>query len=220
MPPTSSNVGKATKNVKCGWCPRPMTDTLESIISRERLGAYLAATGFDRERALRLYAWNMRIAAAFFPLLGAAEICSRNLIAARLEAVYGAVWWRNGQLHTTMGKRGKGIVLRAADKITDSGKPETPGRVISELSFGFWVNMLLSKYDPVLWAPLHLSFPDLPLDVDRPGFHARLLQVQSLRNRIGHHEPIFTRNLTRDYADCAVNSAAGSACRADDRRWC
>lgn len=101
-----------------------------------------------------------------------------------------------------MGKRGKGIVLRAADKITDSGKPETPGRVISELSFGFWVNMLLSKYDPVLWAPLHLSFPDLPLDVDRAGFHARLLQVQSLRNRIGHHEPIFTRNLTRDYADC------------------
>ena len=179
-----------------------MTDALESIISRERLGTYLAATGFDRERALNLYAWNMRIAAAFFPLLGAAEICSRNLIAARLEAVYGAIWWRSSQLHTTMGKRGKGIVLRVADKITDSGKPETPGRVIAELSFGFWVNMLLYKYDPVLWAPLHPHFPELPTDVDRTGLHLRLLQVQSLRNRIGHHEPIFARNLTQDYADC------------------
>lgn len=179
-----------------------MTDSLESIISRERLGTYLAATGFDKSRALSLYAWNMQIAAAFFPLLGAAEICSRNLIAARLEEVYAPSWWRNGQFHATMGRKGKGIVLRAADKVSDSGKPETSGRVVAELSFGFWVNMLLQKYDSVLWKPLHQPFPELPSDVSRGGLHARLLGVQSLRNRIGHHEPIFGRNLMRDFSEC------------------
>jgi hypothetical protein len=179
-----------------------MNAELESIISQERLTTYLVASGFDRDRALNLYAWNMKVAAAFLPLLGAAEICSRNLIAARIEAGFGAAWWRHSDLHQLMGPKGKGIVLRAADKVRDSGKPETPGRVIAELSFGFWVNMLLPKYDLALWTPLHLRFTELPAPIDLGMLHARMSAVHELRNRIGHHEPIFRRNLSQDYADC------------------
>jgi hypothetical protein len=179
-----------------------MSDALETIISRERLGTYLAASGFDRERALELHAWNMRVAAAFLPLIGAAEICCRNLIAKRLEAAFGPEWWRESAFHRIAGKTGKGITLRAADKIADSGKPETLGRVISELSFGYWVNMLLPKYEVPLWTPLHPWFPELPATENLASLHLRLASVHELRDRIGHHEPIFRRDLSRDYADC------------------
>ncbi len=124
------------------------------------------------------------------------------MIAARIEAAFGTVWWRDAHLHNLMGRKGKGIVLRAADRIRDVGKPETSGRIIAELSFGFWVNMLLPKYDVALWAPLHSCFPELPTTIDLGMLHIRLSAVHELRNRVGHHEPIFRRNLSQDFADC------------------
>ena len=179
-----------------------MTLGLELVISAERLETYLVAGGGDRDRAFRLYAWNMRISAAFFPLIAAAEISLRNLTADRIAKVYGPTWWPDASLQNLLGGRGKGILLRASKKLMTDGKKATHGRMTSELSFGFWVNMMLPKYENALWSPLHPHFPDLPLTVDRSVLHQRLLRVQFLRNRIGHHEPIFGRNLMQDYADC------------------
>ena len=48
-------------------------DLLDELaaLSRERLGTYLDATGGDREGAIRLYAWNTAVSAAFYgPLQG------------------------------------------------------------------------------------------------------------------------------------------------------
>ena len=36
-----------------------------AIISRERLGNYLKASGYDEKRALELYGWNIRISESF-----------------------------------------------------------------------------------------------------------------------------------------------------------
>lgn len=179
-----------------------MTPGLERIISAERLGSYMSSSGFDRNRALRLYAWNMRMSAAFFPLIAAGEIAVRNLAAARIAQLFGPIWWDDPRFQRRLGGRGKGIVLRAVTKLNAEGKTATHGRLTSELSFGFWVNMLLPKYEHDLWMPLHSHFPDMDTSVDRDGLHSRLLHIQGLRNRIGHHEPIFQRNLTQEYADC------------------
>ena len=70
------------------------------------------------------------------------------------------------------------------------------------LTFGFWANMFLPRGEATLWTPLSDAFPEMPPDVDCGRLLAQLHGTLSLRNRIGHHEPIFQRNLTQDYADC------------------
>ncbi len=72
----------------------------------------------------------------------------------------------------------------------------------AELSFGFWENMLLPKYAASLWTPLHPHFPDLPQAIDQATFYSCCDDLRSLRNRISHHEPIFRRNISQDYANC------------------
>ena len=62
-----------------------MSSQLQAIISAERLEKYLKAGGFNIDRALDLYAWNMKLSAAFVPLFSAAEICLRNLMVARIS---------------------------------------------------------------------------------------------------------------------------------------
>ncbi|MBC6436697.1 MAG: Abi family protein [Rhodobacteraceae bacterium] len=181
-----------------------MSSTVISLISHERLNTYLKASGFDMDRALRLYAWNMRISASFFPLLCCIEVCLRNRIAPRLVDRFGQGWWNNEELHTIMGGKGKGTVLRTAKSInergTQRGTTPTSGRMTAELNFGFWVGMLLPKYETELWDDLQTWFPDLPQDQNLSSLQQYAAEIRDLRNRISHHEPIFKRDLTLDYA--------------------
>ena len=175
---------------------------LEEIISSERLGPYLRESGFNLERALALYAWNMRLGSAFLPLLSSAEIGLRNLISRRLVATFGPTWWADPGFLAVAGSKGKGIVKRAENTLSRNGHAATSGRMTAELSFGFWENMLLPKYLAALWTPLHPHFPDLPASVDLTIFGERASKVCGLRNRIFHHEQIFQRNISQDYAEC------------------
>nr|MBL3837725.1 hypothetical protein [Pseudomonas syringae pv. theae] len=55
------------------------------------------------------------------------------------------------------------------------------------------------------WAPyLHSFFPNLEkcftVSAHRAKIAADLEQIRLLRNRIAHHEPIFSRNLKSDFA--------------------
>jgi Abi-like protein len=179
-----------------------LTPEIEKIISSQCIGTYLKAAGFDRDRALALYAWNMKISASFLPLLSSVEICLRNLIVNRLVAAHGPDWWTDGTFVTLLGKRGKGIVKRAEKDITARGRVPDSGMMTAELSFGFWENMLLPKYEAALWSQLHSHFPNLSKQIDLSGLRSGCLHVRELRNRISHHEPIFQRDHLRDYSLC------------------
>ncbi|MXX88531.1 MAG: hypothetical protein F4213_19575 [Boseongicola sp. SB0677_bin_26] len=83
----------------------------------------------------------------------------------------------------------------------------TPGRFVASMSLGFWVRLLgrgsyingggKADYEKTLWRPaLCKAFPGR----QRRAVQQRLDQLRQLRNRIAHHEPIFDRNLTEDYA--------------------
>lgn len=170
-------------------------------IYEDRFSTYLKAAGFDADRAVALYAWNMQLAASFYPLLSAVEICLRNRIQPRLATVFGETWWLAPELHVVMGGTGKGIMLRAAKAIEKRGGRSTAGQMTAELSFGFWSNMLLPKYEDHLWQPLHSGFPDLPRHLSLGDLHHRSERVRDLRNRISHHEHIFRRNLTEEYSN-------------------
>jgi hypothetical protein len=74
-------------------------DMLREAASEARIAPYLAACGGDGEAAVRLYAWNIQISAAFQPPLGCLEIASRNALHRRLSDLFGRPdWWHASSL--------------------------------------------------------------------------------------------------------------------------
>lgn len=169
------------------------------IISKERLQKYLIATGYNKERALALYGWNIQLSEAFFPVLSGVEVSLRNIIATRLIEQYGDNWWKNDAFLLQIAD-GKGVVKRAGAKL---GKVAavTSGRMTAELTFGFWVKMLLPRHEDALWQNLHADFYDLPASISYIQLHARCDAVRQFRNRVFHHEPIFNSNITQEYSN-------------------
>jgi hypothetical protein len=160
--------------------------------------AYLKEAGYDEQRALDLYGWNIQISEAFFPVLSASEVCLRNIISARLIVLYGPYWWDDPAFLTQI-RKGTRIVKTARDKLQTKG-PVTSGGMTAELNFGFWVNMLLARHEPVFWADLHASFADLHPAVTYHALYTRCDAVREFRNRVFHHEPILHRNITKEYS--------------------
>lgn len=177
---------------------RSINALVSNIISQERLTKYLKAAGYDTQRALDLYGWNILISEAFFPVLSASEVCLRNIISSQLVALYGPTWWDDPAFLTQIGN-GKRIVKTARDKLRKKGAV-TSGGMTAELNFGFWVNMLLERHEPVFWANLHASFVDLPPAVTYNALYVRCDAVREFRNRVFHHEPILHRNITKEYS--------------------
>ena len=65
-----------------------LIDALKLSISSDRLATYLKATGFDDDRALRLYLWNAIVGEAFHLPIQAVEVGLRNCINFALCADY------------------------------------------------------------------------------------------------------------------------------------
>jgi hypothetical protein len=73
--------------------------------------------------------------------------------------------------------------------------PELQGKVIAELTFGFWRYVLAAPYQSTLWAPaLRHAFPYLN-PARRAPVYQLVDRLNSVRNRIAHHEPIHQLNI-------------------------
>lgn len=90
------------------------------------------------------------------------------------------------------------MLRKAKDSLSKERKTLDAGRVVAELSFGFWTGLTGPKYD-VLWRD-HLVkiFPRPP--VQRVKIQTRLNSIRKLRNRIAHHEPILFSGRLQKYA--------------------
>jgi hypothetical protein len=97
---------------------------------------------------------------------------------------------------------GKLKPLGKQERILCDGTMPLLGRVVAELTFGFWTRLISRDYEKTLWVPyLHKALPHLPSRRDRIAVFNRLDSIRGLRNRIAHHEKILSRNLGQDYED-------------------
>ena len=177
-------------------------DDLEVFLSRERLGTYLEAAQGNREEAVRLHVWNTAVSAAFYGPLQVLEVALRNAMNRRLGEKYGAAWYDNGRAGFSNGALER--ILRAKIEFARDGHGDDPHRVVAALSFGFWVSLLGrggrgTDYERTLWRPaLRDAFPHCAR-LTRRQAHGPLNALRTLRNRIAHHEPIFSRNLVEEH---------------------
>jgi hypothetical protein len=160
--------------------------SLERTITKERLTRYLAATRQDVSRALELYEYNVQLSEVLYGPLHGLEVTVRNAEHHALSASFGTPTWYDA---APLSPYWKDQITKAKTKPGVAGKP---GKVVPELTFPFWVDLLQKQNHRTLWVgrKLHMAFPNARRT--RASIHARLKVIQLLRNRISHHEPVLT----------------------------
>jgi hypothetical protein len=99
-------------------------------------------------------------------------------------------------------------VAKAKYSIAQRKQAVTPARVVSKLTFGFWVTLLSRNYNDRFWRPasnanLKAAFPYAPAKKKRSDIQAKYYRANDLRNRAFHHEPLFDQtSLLDDYRRC------------------
>lgn len=182
--------------------------TIKKALSSARMSTYeavidRAGNKLNDEQALGLYAWNAQVSAAFLAPLHICEIVVRNAVAEVLESQYGSKWPWSAGFEQSLPDPKIGYSPRADLRSARRAAPTT-GKVIPELAFVFWQKMFTGRYDVRLWnAYLVKTFPNLPhgqsVSKSRQAIYDDLEHIRKLRNRIAHHEPIFSRPLTDDF---------------------
>jgi hypothetical protein len=140
--------------------------SIDRVISQERLSRYLAATKGDIGTALELYEHNIAISEALFGFLHGLEVAVRNSVHYTLRRDLGTPTWYDGGVALPWSTTGEALSLTAvmADMVKEAKaklQPTAlPGKVIAELTFGFWSNILTKRFHSTLWLPsLHRAFP-------------------------------------------------------------
>ena len=170
-------------------------------LSIERLGTYLVASGHDPDRALQLYMWNACIGEAFHVPIQAVEVGLRNRINQGLKNQFGDHWWREAAFLAVADNDRLADLDQVKTRIRNRGLELSTPQIVAGLSFGFWVGLLLPRYNPPLWsAQLRSAFPNFPTSRGRKSLTQAAQRVAYLRNRIWHHEPIFKEDLSRDFS--------------------
>jgi hypothetical protein len=174
---------------------------LKRSISEPRIERYRRPAGADDLDMLSNYFWNMAIADALLCSLGTVEVLLRNTIHNTLSDFFGRSDWYDG----TGLLEEKQIEQRddARRHIESRGKPVTPERMISNLTFGFWVTLLSGNYNDRFWRPMRqrnliTAFPHAPRP-RRNEIQNKYYRANNLRNLAFHHEPLF------DYPDLVSN---------------
>ncbi|GAB2833803.1 Abi family protein [Streptomyces chlorus] len=171
----------------------PDDKAVVELISPDRLNPYLTACTGDTAAALALYRWNSDLAAAFFEPLGHLEIMLRNALDARLVARQQrrgrtAEWYVDTAVPLSGNARSD---IAQARQRAGRNTPVVPrGKIIAELSFGFWRFLLARQYRANLWPDLAGAFPHAP-NRALPTVEDPVKRLHKFRNRIAHHEGIW-----------------------------
>ena len=152
---------------------------LPPLLGSGRHHVYLTRAGGSRPDAMRLYTWNIAVSGALWGGFHVLEISLRNALHARMSVLAGREdWWNSISLHTLERRKIDAAVRSVA---REKGSRATPGHVIAELTFGFWVALLANRYHQRLWvATMEAAFPHL--QGTRRALHTKLERLRMLRN--------------------------------------
>jgi hypothetical protein len=164
---------------------------IEGMLHTERIGAY-RQDGADHSITVSRYLLNMALSESLYPALQFAEIALRNAVHRELTARCGTDSWFDSALaRLTPWRQDK--VVEAKDALRKRRKPLSPGRIVAELTFGFWTGFFNHPHART-GIGSYLSknaFPHAPATEQyQAKLDKRWLEIRDLRNRVFHHERI------------------------------
>lgn len=179
--------------------------TFEHIISKPRLHRYSSYFALSNvQEAIGLYLWNAELTMNFSVLLGFFEVALRNSIHHAFSNFYSGSksssyhWYDESKFNI------KPKTMLIIDKArTDSrGKllAVSPDKIISDMTFGFWPNILSSHtllHNPVVMPNI---FKNHLLNKNKQDWKDKkssvkafdpIYEINDFRNRVAHYEPIW-----------------------------
>jgi hypothetical protein len=174
---------------------------LEAIVSPPRLKRYRDAGKSDLE-TITNYLWNIQLAEALLPSIAMLEVCLRNTVHQTLTAHSGTEYWFRGLLHPARWPAVEKEIaaLSGVSTMPPIALPQVlppAGKIIAQLTFGFWPHIFSRHYRKLWWTPQSQLISDVLAHhpnltaATRSDLHRRLMYFNVLRNRAMHHEAIF-----------------------------
>lgn len=170
--------------------------SLERLISKSRLDRYRPASGDALETAVA-YLWNVALSESLLQGIASVEVALRNSIHNTFTNHVGTDQWFWAVLKQNDLKVVNERWLKLANRLQ---APPPAGKVIADLTFGFWPYLFDHRYHTTWWnngeALFKAVFPHLPTGVPphqkigRSDVFERVSLFADLRNRAMHQEPI------------------------------
>ncbi len=166
-------------------------------LSAPRLDRYLEACAGDTRRAMTLYRLNLRLTQELHTVVSCFEVALRNALDAHYVSRHGADWLRAavapGGVYTDPAcRQAAAIIWEALRKL---GARYSHGKLVAELTFGFWRYQFARPQFRAGGQTLVAIFSAKPRSTPTTNygqayFFTELEEVNRLRNRIAHHEPV------------------------------
>ncbi len=193
----------------------------QQFLSASRLQSYETVCNGDVDKAIKLYQTNLRISQAFYPLLSLLEVILRNALNNELSIYFNDADWlsnqRNGFMKdpslTYFDRRLKtqkqnDYLKKCVEKaIVDCAGTVTHGKIISNITFGFWTALFDTTHYKILVGQPIKIFKNLPINTTRSILHQKLKKVNDFRNRVYHNEAII---FLKDIAGNTIFSLSNS----------
>lgn len=167
------------------------------------------------------YFWNIALAESLYPTLHAVEIALRNTVHTTLTNRYQSQRWWHDKSIRMISTQYKHITDAEAKYFNKYQAPITPGKLVSELNFGFWTTIMSGPYESRIWRWRQYqlvsdAFPhagqSFPLLVGAPFLHRIYQRFNDIRiyfhNRVMHYDAIYDRpNLLQEHLN--IHEAIG-----------
>ncbi len=160
---------------------------------------YLTACDGNTRKAMTLYRYNLQISQEMFTIVSCFEVALRNAIDQKLTENLGADWLRdsimqNGVFSEPILRKTRDIIAFAHRRLEQSHSYSHP-KLLAEMEFGIWKYMFSPIQYRVTGRNLLSIFPNKPrssrdIQYNQTYIFNELDKVNSLRNRIAHHETI------------------------------
>lgn len=169
----------------------------EDIMSRPRMNRYLTACGGDSKKAMTLYRKNLQLSQELFTIISCFEIALRNAIDRHCIGTLGPDWLRNGaQTGGIFDTRNTNLTKNnILDATRTLGGHYAHNKLVAELGFGFWRYIFAHHQYTATGRTLLRIFPAKPTSTPAIQYNHtyvfnELMEVNKIRNRIAHHEPV------------------------------
>lgn len=161
----------------------------EKALSKPRLGKYKTACKGDKNKALILYRYNIKLCQKLYGVLGVLEVVLRNSIDDHFRIQLSDNNWIDTQATSGFLFSSQNEIFKERDKLVNNGK-YTHDKLVASLSFGTWTFMFSKNCYKNSGKTLLRIFPHKTVGMNQSDIYRELDRIRLFRNRIAHHEPL------------------------------
>ncbi|MDR0794024.1 MAG: hypothetical protein LBE82_12005 [Chitinophagaceae bacterium] len=161
----------------------------EIALSVPRIGKYRIACKDDKNKALILYRYNIKLSQKFYGVLGVFEVILRNAVNRHFKTQLHDNDWLVTQSQNGFLINYSDAVFKEKDKLVNNRK-YTHDKLVASLSLSLWIFMFSRTCYKNSGKTLLQIFPNKTHGLNQRDIYADLDKIRLFRNRIAHHEPL------------------------------